>query len=227
MFEVTVAIYAEGSTDNRFLPVIIQRTCTAMLIRHDRFNIDVLFPQIIYIDKTKVDSKLDQCILDAARQAYGYHLLVIHTDGDSGNYQQARNERFEPGYDLVQQNQKNVCKILIPIIPIRMVEAWLLADLEALKEVLRISTTIRELHNLGLLEKAKEVEKYKDPKDILLQIIRKIYPRLPERRHKQILADLYEGLAPIISIERLLQVPSYQQFIRDLEVAFQTLNIIR
>lgn len=227
MFEVTIALYAEGSTDNRFLPVIIQRTCIAILIRYERFNTDVLLPQGIYVDKTRVDSKLDHCILDAARQAYGYHLLIVHADGDSGDYQQARNERFEPGYVLVQQNQDTVCKILIPIIPIRMIEAWLLADQEALKEVLHISSAIHELHNFGIPEKTKEVERYRDPKNILLQIIRKIYPRLPERRHKQILANLYEELAPIISIERLLQVPSYQQFIKDLEAAFQMLNLIR
>src|SRR5947209_4863591 len=103
-----------------------------------------------------------------------------------------------------------------------MVEAWMLADPEALKKVMKIRVDLR---TLGIPEKAKLVESVTFPKETLSQVIQKVYPSQPHLR-SQIKAELYEKLAPVISLDRLNQIPSYKQFVSDMTLILKTLNLI-
>ena len=218
---LVLGLYAEGRTDERFLPVVIRRTAQQILNLHDRMDIEAQDP--IIIRKNSNTPTLDQCILQAAQQAYNYDALVVHSDGDDRDHKQTLHERFYPGYELVQRTEGYFCKQLVPIIPIRMVEAWMLADPEALKKVMKIRADLR---TLGVPEKAKLVESVTYPKETLSQVIQKVYPGQPHLR-SQIKAELYEKLAPVISLDRLNQVPSYKQFVSDMTVTLKTFNFIQ
>lgn len=67
-------------------------------------------------------------IWDAARRAEGYHGLIVHVDADYSTADRARRDRIDPGFELIRQSSERVCDQLVPLIPVRMTEAWMLAD---------------------------------------------------------------------------------------------------
>lgn len=234
MVVVTLALYAEGPTDGdtdkgfNFLPQVIQRTTESILLRHGQplSEIDVLLPYFRYNKPAGVTAR-DECILHVAREIAGYHALIIHSDSDDRGYKQTVVERFQPGKDRVlaaKNMHKEICTDLVPIIPVRMTEAWMLADPDALRTVLG---TQMEASTLGAPLKAKLVEGELDPKAKLKFVIKTAYPGQPSKVHNRFRAKLFQELGSQISLQRLGEVPSYQFFVHDLTATLQTLNFIQ
>jgi hypothetical protein len=158
MSSLSLALYCEGNTDRDFLPTIIQRTAQDILNKRARRYVEVLAVDVVAGISKQKDG---QDILEAAMQMYGYHAMVIHKDADSRTYKATREQCFEPGYLLAKHNRHMACEHLIPIIPVREVEAWMLADHEVLRKVLELQ---ERLQNLGLPKRAALVEADPDPK---------------------------------------------------------------
>src|SRR5579864_7017666 len=152
--QLLLALYAEGPSDMRFLPQIIRGT--AQDITGQYRPVEVLDLTII----SKKRGTREECILHAARDAYGCHALIVHSDADDGTPDRAYKERILPGFNLVSRSTENVCQDLIPIIPVQMIEAWMLADHNALRR--SIGTGIRP-ENLGLPAKPVLVEQDANP----------------------------------------------------------------
>jgi len=222
MKKLSLALYSEGSTDQHFLSDVIRRTSRQILDRHGQYSLNV--QPIDIITFRKVGLKQDECILQAARNAIDYHVLIVHADADHRTNEKALLERFKPGYMLVQ-NQENICKHLVPIIPIQMTEAWMLVDHIALQDAIGTVMTARDL---GLPPKAKLVENDSDPKQTLHLVLQKANAHRPRRqRHNQAsLSMLYSILGRQINLERLRQVPSYQQFETDLTGTLKKLSLL-
>lgn len=220
MSVLVLGLYAEGRTDERFLSIIIQRTAERILLHHMEPDVDVLRPLII---KKKIGiDQLDKRIFQAALESEGFHALIIHSDSDSRTFLETFDERFKPGYDLVQQSNEPICKDLIPVITVRMVEAWMLADHETLRNMLSTHLSIREL---GLFDRLSQVESYRDPKEKLKQVVKVVYPRQDRKWHK-IMGELYGELALEIRLEYLDHLYAYQRFVEDLEEALKNLGVI-
>jgi hypothetical protein len=227
MRQLVLAFYGEGPTDERFLPVVIQRTAEQLLPDVDVLDLLILEPQRTL---GKKESKRAELIYQAALDAAGSHALLIHSDADYPTSDRAYEERFKPGYDLVQeQKQKRLgdrlCTSLIPIIPIQMVEAWMLSDIETLRNILGTNLTTQDL---GLPSGAREVERPSNPKQLLSEVVRQIYADRPHRSSRKDgqLGRLYEPLARQIRLAKLEQVPSYQKFVEDLTTTLRTLRFI-
>ena len=204
-------LYAEGHTDERFLPVIIQRTAERILLEHQQTNIEVLLP--IVIKKEGDIQGRENEILQAARYAEGYDLLIIHSDADNRTREQTLQQRFEPGKRLVQSSNEKICKLVIPIITVRMVEAWLLADYDALRTTLGTNLNVQKLN---LPEKARQIEALRDPKHVIDLVVRKVYPN-QSHQWIRIRGELYGKLAPVLRLEQLERLEAYKQFKEDLK----------
>jgi hypothetical protein len=224
MSQVTLALYVEGSTDGNFLPQIIKRTTDIILAQHGRPDIEVPLPDCQWKKPANI-AKRAECILHIARKTAGYHALIIHSDGDDRGYEQTIAELFQPGKNhvLSASIHENVCIDLVPLIPVRMTEAWMLADPDAICTVLGKKAEARAL---GIPTKAKLVEKELKPKATLEQIIQVAYPQ-QSRDWKRFKAKLYNQLGSEISLKRLSDVSSYQQFVEDMTATLQTLNFIQ
>lgn len=70
-----MALYAEGRSDELFLPNIIQRTAAKILGEHSHTVVDVQLPILV---EPVVKENRQANILAVARQAQGYHLLIVH-----------------------------------------------------------------------------------------------------------------------------------------------------
>ncbi len=223
MTTLVTAIYTEGPTDERFLPVILQRTLVDLLGEGSEDVVDVLQPILLNPDHK---ASRTEDILAVARKAAGYHLLFIHADADEPTQASALAYRIQPGIALVKARQaagEEVCRDLVPVIPVHMVEAWLLADPEALRAA--IGTTLSSV-DLGIPLRPREIEGDAHPKERLAEILRTARALRPRRRRKVDIGDLYQPLAEQISMESLRRLPAFQQLIADLKAALASLSFI-
>jgi hypothetical protein len=213
---LSLALYCEGNTDKHFLPKIIERAAEKVILSRTANYVDVL--PVTVMDVAKQVRGED--ILEAAMLAYGYDALIVHKDADNRTYEETRIQCFEPGCTLVQESGKEVCKDLVPIIPVREVEAWMIADPDVLYKLLEIK---ERLQNLRLAKRAVLVESDADPKATLNRVIAMAES---ERRRKIIRAPFYESLALEVRLERLDQVPAYRKFLAELSATLVNLSII-
>jgi Domain of unknown function (DUF4276) len=214
---LSLALYCEGNTDKHFLPKIIERTAARIIRNHATNYVDILlFP---VTDVAKQGQGKD--ILEAAIQVYGCHVLIVHKDADHRTYEETKMQCIEPGYILVQRSRKkDICKKLVSIIPVREIEAWMIADREVLRDLLEVKERLQNLH---LPKRAILVESDPDPKVTLNRVIAQAES---ERRRKIERKAFYESLALDVRLERLDQIPAYKNFSDELSETLRNLSII-
>jgi len=98
---LVLGLYAEGSTDYSFLTRVIQRTAEQLLADHEQ-NAEVL---VLEMAKNQEKDRA-KSILQAARDACGYHALIVHSDADHPTPEKAFQERFQLGYKMVQRSKE-------------------------------------------------------------------------------------------------------------------------
>lgn len=219
MDTLSLALYCEGSTDSRFLRPIIRETSTQVLLANDRSDVEVLSVEIMLREV----KEQREAILAAARKARDYHALIIHADADDPQPYKARSERYDPGYTLVQQTQEDICKDLLPIIPVQAIEAWMMADYELLLTEIGTDLSPVDLH---IPVSASHVETLTKPKMKLKQAVQIAYASRSRRRRDTDIDFLYEPVGERINLERLKLVPSYNRFVSDLTATLRQLDFI-
>lgn len=223
MTALVSALYAEGRSDERFLPVLLQRSMTDWLGSHSSRIVDVLEPLIV--NPARRGDRAER-ILAAAKQISGYHLLFVHADADDNTSQRAYTERIAPGVARISAARtagEAVCAGVIPIIPVQMVEAWLLADADTLCNVIGAAPSPRQLE---IPLRPDEIERITDPKQRLREIMQRAYASRPRRRRAVELGELYEPLANQIRLAELERLPSYQQYLSDLDSVLRRLHFV-
>ena len=223
MKSLVMALLAEGSTDNRFLNSIAQRTASRILNLKSMSVVDV--PELQIISPRATGSQVDR-ILYAAQAAHGHHLLLVHADADARTFKTAWSERIEPGLFEIREAHKRgtpVCDRIVPVIPIRMTESWMLADPDALVAVIGTSVSPREL---SLPNKPSQVETIAHPKTKLQEVLNVAVGGSSRRRRAREIGRIYEPLARGIDIERLARVPAFRKFQKDLTQALRELHFI-
>jgi hypothetical protein len=220
---LVLALYAEGRTDERFLPIVIQRTAERILAQSGLQVVDVPAPLVLDGSIYRRYPGRAERILEAARLARGYHALVIHADADYPTPERAMIERIKPGLILVRGSEETVCEQVVPIVPVQMTEAWMLVDSRAVCEV--IGTSVDD-QLLGLPQSARQVESDNDPKSTLSQVVRNALADRPRRRRRLDVGTLYEPLARQIRLELLSMVPSYARFVCDLTEVLVDLHMV-
>lgn len=222
---LVIALFVEGRTDERFLPILIQRTAESILLQHGRKTVDVLEP-IITRPRQAFTNHAER-ILVLARETVGYHILIIHVDADFPTSERALGERIQPGLTRIQEARNNgdrVCEYVIPIIPVQMVEAWMLADAITLHQVLGSGVP---LEALSLPARPHQVESVPYPKEMLFTVVSQALGNRARRRrniHREIIL-LQELLARRIQLSELQKIPSFLEFERYLRITLQHLQL--
>ena len=216
------AFWGEGSSDRRFLPVLIQRTLEAIMQECAEGEWDIHEPVVLHPNRKATDFVAQ--IADLSRQSAGFQLLFIHTDADAEDEnEKAMPFKIVPAIEAVDQAQpaENYCKGIVAVVPVVKVENWKLADSDALRNVIGTELTDAALGmNIG----TKQLEKKSASKELLSDILRKTNQgkRIPVD-----LADLDAALAKSISLNKIHRFKSFQQFVHRLKTALIRQNIIR
>lgn len=219
---LVLGLYSEGSTDERFLSPLLRRTTEELLAQDGGGN---AWDEAIIVPinvSSEQHTHREQSILAAAEKAQGCHLLIVHADADGPTPERALAERFQPGLMLVKQTSKNSCRDLLPIISVQEVEAWLLADKQALFTELNMNPNPQNARVLGI-PPLHHIENTARPKEQLDRIIRVANTARGREISRQ---DLYEPLGEAVRLDQLAKLSAYRQFTADLTAALADLGIL-
>lgn len=218
--QVIFGLTTEGTTDEKFLVNVIFRLLEDLSWKCEN-EFDVYPIQII---RAKGNAFIDKMI-DAATIAFTRsHALCIHTDADDKSADSVFQHKIQPLLDAINSYEEDgICKIIVPTIPIQMIESWMLADTQLLKEM--IDAGRKSDHDLGI---DKQPESYSNPKAVISEAIRIAMADKPKRRRDQVaLSDLYETIGNSISIDALRRIPSFCQFEEEVCSALKELGLMR
>ena len=219
--QLYIGFTVEGTTDTRFLTQVIQNVFeeTALDCRTDVVIEDV---RLVEVPKTE----FIETMLRASRQAvseYGISVLCIHADSDARNIANVMEFKFTPFVEALNPlADDEYCKAIVPVIPIQMTEAWMMADKELLK--IKIAAQGKRDIDLGL---ERSPEAYADPKQAIVDAIRIAQAEKTKRRRNELtINDLYDEMGQSIPLQRLRELPSFQHFEENVRSAFRSLGYI-
>lgn len=220
--QIFIGVVTEGSTDERFLMSVIQRTFESVAMQCAG-EIEVISTMLRDVDKGNSFSDL---VLDASRkgiQQLGAMTVVVHTDSDTDSYKERYQHKFEPALNALNafNGDENYCSIITPLIAVRMIEAWMLADKALLKD--EIGTNLSD-SALGI---ARDPEKIADPKAVISEAIRIATEGHSRRRQSLSIAELYGALGASVSLDALLSLSSYRMFRQSVEDTFREIGYLR
>jgi hypothetical protein len=188
-------LVAEGETGEVFLGVVISRQLRDLTAESSRCTVDVEGTEIAVcrsiLDRERVVDALVELAADC-------HLLFVHND-----------HRERDKADRIT-NDPRLSVPVIPIVPIRETEAWLLPD-RAVWSRLSGSALDR------LPDRPRDVEKHADPKKALAEVT--------PRRGKPV-RDYFEYIARNIDLGVLAQVPAYADWVADTRNALKGLGYL-
>lgn len=136
------------------------------------------------------------------------NLIFVHRDADNAGYDARREE--------ISQQTEGCQSSIIPIIPVKMIEAWLLCDIEKIGTIIGIQADRRP----NSAPKIRNIEKLADPKKALEDIICEL-ANARGRKLDKLKSNFYQHRARICQeLETggpVKHLPSYQKFIKNLE----------
>lgn len=218
--QLYVGLVTEGVTDSRFLSDILERLLISIAYDcRSEVSIEAIFTI------PKMPGAFVDVMTNAAKYAQdkGASILCIHADSDARGIKEVYDYKITPFLEALKQvGEEEYCKNIIPIIPIQMIESWMMADKDLLKE--RINAKGVRNEALGL---HRSPENYSDPKLTIEQAIAITQKDRPRRRRNMVtIADLYEELGALLELEELRKLPSFQDFEEKARQAFRSLGYL-
>ncbi|MFD0904240.1 hypothetical protein [Actinomadura sediminis] len=192
-------LLAENTTDERFLGHVVHRQLRALTEKGSRHVVDVERTEIGDCWTIKDADRVGCAVLELAADC---HLICVHND---------HNERGKAEAVVKLLAGRGLTTPVIPLVPVRETEAWLLAD-RAVWAGLRGSDPDR------LPARPRDVEKLQDPKPVL-DAVRPQSGRRP-------LGDYFDYIGQNIDLEALAQVPAYAAWVAETEEALKGLGYL-
>ena len=216
-----LALFAEGSTDHRFLSPILSRVTEELCLQHSHEVVET--GAILELHSPPKFWERDRAtrIAEAAREARGaFNILFIHTDG-AGDPEMARRERIDPAVQRIIEAGVGRWECPVAVVPVRETEAWALVDGDALRAAFG---TVLEDERLGIPSRCREVESISDPKRVLEQAFANVIGSA--RRRKRKAAAFMDAIGERVQLTLLRQVPAFQRFERELGAALTRLGYL-
>lgn len=220
MERLHIAFCGEGSTDEKLFRNLTEELVQRILLENS------LTTELSWLEIKKSPGSSEESLLKAAAEAKEQHILIFHRDADCSSRDECLQNHFNSGLQKIQEaDASDRIKHIIPAIPIQESEAWMLCDKELLKDLLETDLSYQELK---LTYQVKHIERIRDPKAVIQNAITIHRAQLPPRRRKRAveLPELYERFGTEVRIEKLMQLPSFATYERDLrsvlEAIFET-----
>ena len=219
MKQLLIGLYTEGTTDIRFLGSVIKRSFEAI---NYECQVDM---EIFDIQNIKVNkSSFAEDVINASRRGiddFGITILCVHADADNGNDTNVYNNKINPALSKIKNTTENLCDVIVPVVPVQMIESWMLADKELFKKEIGTDKTDNDL---GIY---KNPELYADPKEVIKNAIRIANQERGKRHRNELnISDLYLPIGQSVSIDKLRQIPSYCKFQDNVREALKKLNYL-
>ena len=215
-----LALFAEGPTDHRFLRPVLSRLTEDICLRECPEQVEMGAMLEIHSPGPASDAPRGERIFMAAEGSQAaWHILFVHADG-AGSPSVAKAKQIIPAFERIATNLEGMGEA-VAVVPVRETEAWALCDPDAIRTVLGITLSNKDMGLTG----HTRVESIADPKATLQDIGERVAGRRGARRKlgsKRFLPRLGEYVA----LDRLRGVPAFQQLETDLREALTQLHII-
>jgi len=123
--------------------------------------------------------------------------------------------------ELSKKSDQEYCKTTRIVIPVRMIESWLLADKDLFKKEIGTDKTD------GALGINRNPESIANPKEVIKDAIRIARQDIVQRRRKDLtIRDIYMPLGQKIGVDKLNTLPSYRKFRESVKATFRLLNYL-
>jgi hypothetical protein len=218
---IFVGLFTEGTTDIRFLESIVKKTLDDIAfdckgqVETEVLTIKINKKKLGFVDQVSTASK-------TSMMDYGISILCVHTDADN-NLPRIIETKVNPAIQNIETSPESTyCKTIVFIIPVQMVESWMLADKNLFKSEINTNYSDNEL---GI---ANNPEDLTNPKLTIENAIRITKANsIKRKRGKGIsIADLYQIIGQKLEIQHLEALPSFVTFKQGLKAAFQKLNYL-
>lgn len=222
MRQLFIGLIAEGTTDMRFLKTVIYKSMQELSWQCES-EMEIFDIVEISAEGDTFSAKMlaaSKCALEQ----YGISVLCIHADADTSSINDVMQNKFVPFFKVLNGlSEDEYCKYIIPTIPIQMIESWMLADKELLKQLINAKDK-REI-DLGI---EKSPEKYSNPKMIIENAIRIAMSGQPKKKREQIkISELYEVLGNRLELTKLRTIPSFVSFEDYICNVFRKMGLMR
>ncbi|OLZ58687.1 DUF4276 family protein [Amycolatopsis keratiniphila] len=217
MRQLRTVIAVEGATDNTFFSRLLSRALEEIGRERPGKGFDVDRP-LVFVRTADTWRTFAQQVLD---QQPGLNLVFFHYDGTSNPEREAA-KSWVPMMDEwanVTSGAENE-PAFVPLVPIREMESWALADSKVVNELAGVDITASGVFEVNLLPK---VEKLTDPKRTLAEALRSGARR---RRQGRDIHDYLDTIAQRSDLERLRAVPSFKAWQTDTETALRRIGFI-
>ena len=217
MNKLHIAFCGEGTTDEKLFRNLTEELVQRILLE-SKITAELSWTKI-----KKPTGSSEESLLRAASEAKEQHVLIFHRDADCRSRDECLQSHFNSGLQEIQKvDASNRIKHIIPAIPIQESEAWMLCDKELLKDLLETNLSYQELE---LTYQIKRIETIGDPKAVIQRAINNHRERLSPRKRKRAvkLPDLYERFGTEVRIEKLMQIPSFETYERDLRSVLEAI----
>lgn len=214
---IQIAYTTEGTTDERFLGNIIEKTFESLLYESDT-EIEIHSP----VHVSESGATFVERIKAVATKYNYFHVICVHCDSDSQDTTDVFMNKINPAFEGVG-NTDDACKNLVALIPVQMTEAWMLADVDLLLAEINTNKTCDELN---LPCKARNIESLADPKTRIKEALSSAQVG-SRRRSKLSISNLYSPISQKLTIKQLEQLPSYRSFKEQVRLSLIYLNYLR
>lgn len=215
MTYVAWAALYEGHTDKLYFDVLIPKLMEDFIIRYGIRNSTVPEFPAIYLRRGSVE----EIAREICESQDAFHIAFVHVD--TGGRGQQTQVGVRGG--LVPRAANLMCGWLeercVVVAPTHEMEAWLLADHEAVCDTLGYSG---RAHDLGLPTSPRDAERIDDPKGVLDEAV----ARARGRRGDIPPELLFPVVAQRQSLESLRRLNSFRRFHDDLAAALRSLGCI-
>jgi len=221
MVQLFVGLMAEGATDYRFLKPIIEKTLLDISSKEIEREVEVLVFEIEF----QKDGDFPNHVFKASKdgyEKYGIMSLVIHTDADDLNANNVYQTKITPAVNFINsQEDVELCKELVTVVPVYETESWMLANKVLLKKHIGTNRTDAQLDIDG------HPESMRSPKEKIEKAIRIGRQDLPKKiRDKITINDLYSIIGESLDIQDIENFNSYKDFVKNVKTMLKNLNYL-
>lgn len=221
-YTIIVGLTTEGTSDIRFLETIVEQAFE-IVAQECLKDVDII---TLILETTKVGKgTFADYVVEAAKEALqsGVTTVAVHSDADRNTYEKRMEFNFIPAQEALDKlSESDVCKLITPVIPVHMIEAWMLADKNLLKSEIGTNLSDSDLDIDG------SPESMADPKsriDTAIRIANEHSSHKSPVKNVDI-SDLYEILGQKLQPEQLMRMESYNRFLNEIRNVYKKLGIL-
>jgi hypothetical protein len=206
MAELRFSLMGEGSSDQSLLFII------RWLLGQHVSGVEIIgtWPEA---GERTAGRDLGERIVECVK-AEQSHLLFVHRDADNAG-REARVIEIARAM-TVARRWLPILPIVVPVVPVRMIETWLLTDEAAIREAARNPSGRMSLP----LPRVRDLERIVDPKVVLRGLLLTA-SGLGTRRRRHVDVNLIRIAELTASFEGLRQLPAFQAFEADVRQVIQ------